>query len=95
MCVLLCVRVWVLVYFCKYVFHLSFSVGKSDPFCVVELGNMRLRTRTEFKTLNPTWNRVMELYVPMWLPIPVCTLLNEPFFAYMRIGVDGPARRMH
>ncbi|XP_078468681.1 multiple C2 and transmembrane domain-containing protein 1 isoform X2 [Lampetra fluviatilis] len=32
--------------------------GKSDPFCVVELGNDRLLTHTVYKTLNPEWNKV-------------------------------------
>uniref|UniRef100_UPI003AAE5970 multiple C2 and transmembrane domain-containing protein 2-like n=1 Tax=Centroberyx gerrardi TaxID=166262 RepID=UPI003AAE5970 len=32
--------------------------GKSDPFCVVELGNSRLQTQTIHKTLNPEWNKV-------------------------------------
>uniref|UniRef100_A0AAY4EYK3 C2 domain-containing protein n=1 Tax=Denticeps clupeoides TaxID=299321 RepID=A0AAY4EYK3_9TELE len=32
--------------------------GKSDPFCVLELGNDRLQTHTIYKTLNPEWNKV-------------------------------------
>ncbi|KAK7170873.1 hypothetical protein R3I94_000929 [Phoxinus phoxinus] len=32
--------------------------GKSDPFCVLELGNNRLQTHTIYKTLNPEWNKV-------------------------------------
>uniref|UniRef100_A0A8C7MBT8 Multiple C2 and transmembrane domain containing 2 n=1 Tax=Oncorhynchus kisutch TaxID=8019 RepID=A0A8C7MBT8_ONCKI len=32
--------------------------GKSDPFCVLELGNSRLQTHTIYKTLNPEWNKV-------------------------------------
>ncbi|KAJ8248801.1 hypothetical protein GJAV_G00227900 [Gymnothorax javanicus] len=32
--------------------------GKSDPFCVLELGNDRLQTHTVYKTLNPEWNQV-------------------------------------
>lgn len=35
--------------------------GKSDPFCVLELVNERLRTGTEYKTLCPEWNKVFEL----------------------------------
>ena len=31
--------------------------GKSDPFCVLELINARLQTRTEYKTLFPEWNK--------------------------------------
>uniref|UniRef100_A0AAR2LIV9 C2 domain-containing protein n=1 Tax=Pygocentrus nattereri TaxID=42514 RepID=A0AAR2LIV9_PYGNA len=29
--------------------------GKSDPFCVLELGNCRLQSQTIYKTLNPEW----------------------------------------
>uniref|UniRef100_A0A674I7S8 Multiple C2 and transmembrane domain-containing protein 2 n=1 Tax=Terrapene triunguis TaxID=2587831 RepID=A0A674I7S8_9SAUR len=32
--------------------------GKSDPFCVLELGNDRLQTHTIYKNLNPEWNKV-------------------------------------
>ncbi|XP_010891012.2 multiple C2 and transmembrane domain-containing protein 2 [Esox lucius] len=35
--------------------------GKSDPFCVLELGNSRLQTQTIYKTLNPEWNKVFTL----------------------------------
>ncbi|KPP77087.1 hypothetical protein Z043_103515, partial [Scleropages formosus] len=35
--------------------------GKSDPFCVIELGNDRLQTHTIYKTLNPEWNTVFTL----------------------------------
>lgn len=35
--------------------------GKSDPFCVLELGNARLQTQTEYKTLSPTWNKIFTL----------------------------------
>lgn len=37
--------------------------GKSDPFCVLELGNSRLQTQTEYKTLAPNWNKIFTLYV--------------------------------
>ncbi|XP_036417637.1 multiple C2 and transmembrane domain-containing protein 2 [Colossoma macropomum] len=29
--------------------------GKSDPFCVLELGNCRLQSQTIYKTLSPEW----------------------------------------
>eukprot|EP00063_Salmo_salar_P029756 XP_014004591.1 PREDICTED: multiple C2 and transmembrane domain-containing protein 2-like isoform X4 [Salmo salar] len=32
--------------------------GKSDPFCVLELGNSKLQTHTIYKTLSPEWNEV-------------------------------------
>ncbi|XP_053720837.1 multiple C2 and transmembrane domain-containing protein 2-like isoform X3 [Synchiropus splendidus] len=37
--------------------------GKSDPFCVLELGNDRLQTRTVYKSLSPEWNQVFTLPV--------------------------------
>lgn len=36
-------------------------IGKSDPFCVVELNNDRLLTHTVYKNLNPEWNKVFTL----------------------------------
>ncbi|PIO55609.1 hypothetical protein TELCIR_23003 [Teladorsagia circumcincta] len=35
--------------------------GKSDPFAVLELVNTRLQTHTEYKTLNPQWNKLFTL----------------------------------
>ncbi|OTF79955.1 hypothetical protein BLA29_011883 [Euroglyphus maynei] len=35
--------------------------GKSDPFCILELVNERLRTSTEYKTLSPVWNKFFKL----------------------------------
>ncbi|XP_075431363.1 multiple C2 and transmembrane domain-containing protein 2 isoform X2 [Ascaphus truei] len=32
--------------------------GKSDPFCVLQVGNDRLQTHTVYKNLNPEWNKV-------------------------------------
>lgn len=37
--------------------------GKSDPFCVLQLVNSRLQTQTEYKTLNPTWNKIFTFNV--------------------------------
>ena len=37
--------------------------GHSDPFCVLELVNARVQTHTEYKTLNPEWNKVFTLWV--------------------------------
>ena len=37
--------------------------GKSDPFCVLELVNNRLQTNTEYKTLDPCWNKTLEFRV--------------------------------
>ena len=35
--------------------------GKSDPFVVLELDNTRLQTHTEYKTLTPIWNRILNI----------------------------------
>ena len=37
--------------------------GKSDPFCVLELVNARLQTPTVYKTLHPTWDKLVALCV--------------------------------
>ena len=41
--------------------------GKSDPFCVLQLDNSRLQTQTEYKTLNPNWNKIFTLSVPVFI----------------------------
>lgn len=46
---------------------LSCSAGKSDPFCVLELGNDRLLTHTVYKSLHPEWNKVFTLSVYIFL----------------------------
>ena len=35
--------------------------GRIDPFAVLELGNARVQTHTEQKTLDPTWEKVITL----------------------------------
>ncbi|XP_072324799.1 multiple C2 and transmembrane domain-containing protein 2-like [Scyliorhinus torazame] len=37
--------------------------GKSDPFCVLELGNDKLQTHTVYKNLNPEWNKVFSFNI--------------------------------
>lgn len=37
--------------------------GKSDPFCVMELGNSKLQTQTIYKTLSPEWRTAFTLWV--------------------------------
>ena len=32
------------------------SNGKSDPFCVIRVGDKRHKTSTKMKTLEPVWN---------------------------------------
>lgn len=43
--------------------HAADLGGKSDPYVVLELDNTRLQTHTEYKTITPTWNRVLNLPV--------------------------------
>ncbi len=37
--------------------------GKSDPYAVLELDNERLQTHTQYKTVNPVWNRTFNFIV--------------------------------
>lgn len=36
-------------------------ISKSDPYVVVELVNALLQTHTEYKTINPEWNKLFTL----------------------------------
>uniref|UniRef100_A0AAZ3QEG9 C2 domain-containing protein n=1 Tax=Oncorhynchus tshawytscha TaxID=74940 RepID=A0AAZ3QEG9_ONCTS len=51
--------------------------GKSDPFCVLELGNDRLQTHTIYKTLNPNWNKVFTFPVKDIHDILDLTIFDE------------------
>lgn len=51
--------------------------GKSDPFCVLELGNDRLTTHTVYKSLNPEWNKVFTLPVKDIHDVLVVTVFDE------------------
>ncbi|XP_067105611.1 multiple C2 and transmembrane domain-containing protein 2 [Osmerus mordax] len=51
--------------------------GKSDPFCVLELGNDRLQTHTVYKTLNPEWNKVFTFPVKDIHDILEVTVFDE------------------
>lgn len=63
------------------------SAGKSDPFCVLELGNDRLQTHTVYKSLKPEWNTVFTLSV--WVSVSTPFLLFklkpiiEHYFSYI------------
>ena len=37
--------------------------GKSDPYTVFELDNMRRQTHIEYKTVTPIWNRVLTMNI--------------------------------
>ncbi|XP_029600041.1 multiple C2 and transmembrane domain-containing protein 2 isoform X1 [Salmo trutta] len=51
--------------------------GKSDPFCVLELGNDRLQTHTIYKTLYPNWNQVFTIPVKDIHDILELTIFDE------------------
>ncbi|XP_073960913.1 multiple C2 domain and transmembrane region protein isoform X6 [Choristoneura fumiferana] len=51
--------------------------GKSDPFCVLELGNARLQTHTEYKTLTPNWNKIFTFTVKDISSILELTVYDE------------------
>ncbi|KAF0043554.1 hypothetical protein F2P81_004891 [Scophthalmus maximus] len=51
--------------------------GKSDPFCVLELGNDRLQTHTIYKSLHPEWNKVFTFPVKDIHDVLVVTIFDE------------------
>ncbi|XP_037877125.1 multiple C2 and transmembrane domain-containing protein isoform X5 [Bombyx mori] len=51
--------------------------GKSDPFCVLELGNARLQTHTEYKTLTPNWMKIFTFTVKDISSILELTVYDE------------------
>ncbi|CAL8246198.1 unnamed protein product [Lota lota] len=51
--------------------------GKSDPFCVLQLGNDRLQTHTIYKTLNPEWNKVFTFPIKDIHEVLEVTILDE------------------
>ncbi|XP_047437071.1 multiple C2 and transmembrane domain-containing protein 2-like isoform X2 [Mugil cephalus] len=51
--------------------------GKSDPFCVLELGNDRLQTHTIYKSLNPEWNKVFTFPVKDIHDVLVVTIFDD------------------
>ncbi|XP_075985973.1 multiple C2 domain and transmembrane region protein isoform X7 [Anticarsia gemmatalis] len=51
--------------------------GKSDPFCVLELGNARLQTHTEYKTLTPNWMKIFTFTVKDISSILEITVYDE------------------
>ncbi|XP_034104890.1 multiple C2 and transmembrane domain-containing protein isoform X2 [Drosophila nasuta] len=51
--------------------------GKSDPFCVLELGNARLQTQTEYKTLTPNWNKIFTFNVKDITQVLEVTVFDE------------------
>ncbi|XP_076847528.1 multiple C2 and transmembrane domain-containing protein 2 isoform X2 [Brachyhypopomus gauderio] len=51
--------------------------GKSDPFCVLELGNSRLQTPTIYKTIHPEWRTAFTLPIKDVHDVLVLTVFGE------------------
>ncbi|KRZ11187.1 Multiple C2 and transmembrane domain-containing protein 2 [Trichinella zimbabwensis] len=51
--------------------------GKSDPFCVLEMVNTRFQTRTEYKTVNPEWNKTFVFDINDMYSILHVTIYDE------------------
>uniref|UniRef100_UPI0037E9954D multiple C2 and transmembrane domain-containing protein 2-like isoform X1 n=1 Tax=Semicossyphus pulcher TaxID=241346 RepID=UPI0037E9954D len=51
--------------------------GKSDPFCVLEVGNDRLQTHTIYKSLYPEWDKVFTFPVKDIHEVLVVTIFDE------------------
>ncbi|KAJ8335444.1 hypothetical protein SKAU_G00387860 [Synaphobranchus kaupii] len=51
--------------------------GKSDPFCVLELGNDRLQSHTIYKTRHPEWNTVFTFPVKDIHDVLEVTIFDE------------------
>ncbi|KAK5874492.1 hypothetical protein PBY51_019432 [Eleginops maclovinus] len=51
--------------------------GKSDPFCVLEMGNDRLQSHTVYKSLYPEWNKVFTFPVKDIHEVLVVTIFDE------------------
>ncbi|MCI4379278.1 hypothetical protein PGIGA_G00226080 [Pangasianodon gigas] len=51
--------------------------GKSDPFCVLELGNSKLQTQTIYKTLNPEWRTAFTLPIKDIHDVLILTVFGE------------------
>ena len=67
--------------------HVGF-LGKSDPFCVLELNNDRLLTHTVYKNLNPEWNKVFTLWVNISLREAVSFIYlhnTESLYVFMSV----------
>ncbi|RVE74901.1 hypothetical protein OJAV_G00026400 [Oryzias javanicus] len=51
--------------------------GKSDPYCVLQLGSDRLQTHTVYKNLHPEWNAVLTFPVKDVHDVLVLTVFDE------------------
>lgn len=66
------------------------SAGKSDPFCVLELGNNRLQTHTVYKSLNPEWNKVFTLSVCVFFFFFLFVIYMQNHMLHGHSHVCGP-----
>ncbi|XP_028286013.1 multiple C2 and transmembrane domain-containing protein 2 isoform X2 [Parambassis ranga] len=51
--------------------------GKSNPLCVIELGNCKLQTHTVYKTLNPEWSKAVTFPIKDIHDVVELTVLDE------------------
>ncbi|XP_067445802.1 multiple C2 and transmembrane domain-containing protein 2 isoform X1 [Thunnus thynnus] len=51
--------------------------GKSNPLCVIELGNSKLQTHTVCKTINPEWNKALTFPIKDIHDVIELTVLDE------------------
>ncbi|XP_076590147.1 multiple C2 and transmembrane domain-containing protein 2 isoform X2 [Chaetodon auriga] len=51
--------------------------GKSNPLCVVELGNSKLQTHTVYKTINPEWGKAFTFPIKDIHDVLELTVLDE------------------
>ncbi|KAF6738170.1 Multiple C2 and transmembrane domain-containing protein 2 [Oryzias melastigma] len=51
--------------------------GRTNPLCVVELGNCKLQTTTSYKTVNPEWNQAFTFPIKDINDVVELTVLDE------------------
>ncbi|XP_037538806.1 multiple C2 and transmembrane domain-containing protein 2 [Nematolebias whitei] len=51
--------------------------GKSNPFCVIQLGNCKLQTHSVSRTVNPEWNKTFTLPIKDINEVVELTVLDE------------------
>ncbi|XP_061534272.1 multiple C2 and transmembrane domain-containing protein 2 isoform X2 [Phycodurus eques] len=51
--------------------------GKSNPYCVIALGNSKLQTHTVYKSINPEWNKALTFPVKDIHDVVELTILDE------------------
>ncbi|KAM8861882.1 multiple C2 and transmembrane domain-containing protein 2 isoform 1-T3 [Synchiropus picturatus] len=51
--------------------------GKSNPFCIIELGNSKLQTHTIYKTVNPEWSKALTFPIKDIHDVVELTVMDE------------------